>query len=128
MNLTNLSTSPGKPSASLDRIDHLFAHFLTMFGSEWIDKWTGVPISTVKSDWRAGLASYTDEALRLAWESMLRDAWKFPPNLSEFSSLCRQFERRGPHLMALPNKRRGPPPPGGFETLRSALRRTKCPE
>jgi hypothetical protein len=94
-----------------------------MFGPAWTDRHPDRYIPEVKAIWRDSLAGYTDDAMRMAWESMLRDSWKFPPNLSEFAHLCRQFERRGPHRLALPDKRRGPAPPGGFEALRSVLRR-----
>ena len=122
---TNLGTSPGRPSGSPDVIDWLFAKLLTMFGRSWADMWTGVPPETVKADWRAALACYDAETVRLAFESMHRDARQFPPNLSEFSALCRQFKRVGPHVLAIADNRRDPPP-GGFQSLRELLRKAKA--
>ena len=92
-----------------------------MFGTQWLDRWDGIPIDTVKCDWRRALACYDAEAIRLAYESMHREARQFPPNLSEFSALCRQFVRRGAHsLVAIADNRRDPPPQG-FQSLKDLL-------
>jgi hypothetical protein len=124
MNLTNLPTSPQKSSGSPDRIDVLFGLFATMFGSSWSDKWVGISIAKLKGDWRAGLARYSDEALRLAYESMLREPWEFPPNQSQFASLCAQFTPRKLVAVQLADKRRVPPP-GGFQKLKDILKPMK---
>lgn len=121
---TTRTTSPGNPSASPDVVDWLFAKFLTMFGRAWADLWHDIPIATVKADWRGALACYDAECIRLAFESMHRDARQFPPNLSEFSALCRQFRRVGPHALAITDNRRDPPP-AGFQSLRDILAKAK---
>lgn len=114
------ATSAARPSASPDVTDWLFAKLLTMFGRGWADLWTGIPPETVKADWRAALACYEPETVRLAFESMHRDARQFPPNLSEFAALCRQFRRVGAHVIAITDNRRDPPP-AGFASLRAIL-------
>ena len=91
-----------------------------MFGRGWADLWTGIPPDTVKADWRSALSCYEPETVRLAFESMHRDARQFPPNLSEFSALCRQFRRVGAHAIAITDNRRDPPP-AGFASLRAVL-------
>lgn len=111
-------------SASPDVIDWLFAKLLTMFGRGWTDLWHDIPIATVKADWRGALACYEPETIRLAFESMHRDARQFPPNLSEFSSLCRQFRRTGAHAIAITDARRDPPP-AGFASLKAILARAQ---
>lgn len=117
---TNRPTSPPSPSASPDAVDWLFAKLLTMFGRQWADMWAGIPAETVKADWRHALASYDADTMRLAIESMQRDGRDFPPNQTQFVALCRQFARRGPHVLAITDNRRDPPP-GGFTTLRAVL-------
>lgn len=114
-------TSRARPSASPDVIDMLFAKLLTMFGRGWTDLWHDIPIATVKADWRAALSCYEPETIRLAFESMHRDARQFPPNLSEFAALCRQFRRVGPHAIAIADNRRDPPP-GGFQSIRDLFK------
>lgn len=102
-----------------------------MFGPTWMERWPENHTGNVKEDWRRGLASYTDEALRRAYESMLScgpdprepgRGWDYPPTLSQFGALCRQFERRGPHSIqpALPDHRRALPPQG-FQALKDVL-------
>jgi len=98
---------------------------LLTFGSNWSDRWTGVPAETVKAEWRRVLSDFGPEAVRLAWESVLKAGPAFPPNLAEFTALTRQFVRRGAHrLVAIADNRREGPP-GGFDTLRSILNRAK---
>jgi hypothetical protein len=92
-----------------------------MFGSAWLKKWDGVPLSRVKADWRAGLQNYPDESLRLAYESMLRNPWDFPPNQSQFGALCAEFAPRKLVAVQLADKRRVPPP-GGFQKLKDILK------
>ena len=62
------------------------------------------------------------EAIRLAVESMNRDGRDYPPNQAQFVALARQFVRRGAHRLAITDGRRDPPP-GGFESIRSILKR-----
>ncbi len=103
-------------------IDWLFAKLLLMFGAQWADMWTGIDPALVKRDWRAALTGIDAEAIRLAVESMNRDGRDFPPNQAQFVALARQFVRRGPHALAIVDARRDPPP-GGFDQLRSILKR-----
>lgn len=121
---TTHATSQARPSASPDVVDWLFAKLLTMFGRGWADLWHDIPIATVKADWRHALSCYDADTIRLAYESMHRDARQFPPNLSEFSALCRQFRRVGPHVLAITDNRRDPPP-AGFQSLRNILKKAQ---
>lgn len=108
-------------------IDWLFAKLLTMFGRGWADLWTGIPPETVKADWRAALATYDADTIRLAFESLHRDGRAFPPNLSEFAALCRQFVRRGPHALAITDNRRSPPPENAFQSMRDLIAKNLKP-
>lgn len=117
---TNRQTLQQNPYASPDSVDWLFAKLLTMFGRQWADMWSGIPAETVKADWRHALASYDVDTMRLAIESMQRDGRDYPPNQTQFVALCRQLARRGPHLLAIADNRRSPPP-HGFQALRDII-------
>jgi hypothetical protein len=116
------ASSTARPSASPDATDWLFAKLLTMFGRQWADMWTGIDPAIVKADWRHALTGIDTEAIRLAVESMNRDGRDYPPNQAQFVALARQFVRRGAHRLAITDGRRDPPP-GGFESIRSILKR-----
>jgi hypothetical protein len=125
----NLPTSPRTPRESADAIvDRLFARLTTMYGKHWLDLWVGVPMEAVKAEWSRALTGVSVEQVRLALDSMLDKGNAFPPTMPEFVSLCRAFRRtEAPHL-SLADKRRGDGPPGGFNTLRSILRKAGAPQ
>lgn len=121
------ATSAQKPPASPDVIDWLFAKLLTMYGRQWADMWTGVPVDPLKADWRHALSCYTPDTIRMAVDALAREGREFPPNQPQFIALCRQFVRRGAHVLAaIPDNRRSGPP-GGFQSLRDILAKAKTP-
>ncbi len=121
--MSNLPTLPGSQSALPDAwIDRLFDRFATMYGNTWFSKWAGVPLDEVKRTWAEDLAFADAEQLKRALEHCKTNA-TFPPSSAEFAGLCKQFKTTGANHLFLPDKRRGDGPPGGFQSLRSVLRR-----
>lgn len=115
-------SSTAKPSASPEAlVDRLFQVLHTMYGRGWADLWIGVPLDAVKAEWARSLQGVQPEAIRLALEALKTEGRAYAPNLPEFVSLCRQFVRRGPHTLAIVDKRRTEGPDGGFQSLRDIL-------
>jgi hypothetical protein len=98
-----------------------------MFGKQWLDVWEGAPMDAVKASWREALASYNPDTILAAVASMQREGRAFPPNQTQFVALCRQFARHGAHRNIAITDQRREPPPGGFQTLRDALKRAQVP-
>lgn len=118
-------TSLPKYSASPDvLVDRLFQKLHTMYGKHWADLWAGVPIDAVKDEWARSLTGISPDAMRMALDSMMSSGKTFPPTLPEFVSLCRQFARRGPHRLALADKRVYEAP-GSIQSLRDIINRAK---
>jgi hypothetical protein len=116
-------TSPPKRAESPDAIDVLFARLLFAFGTQWQDRWQGIPMEGVKAEWRRALGAYPESAINSALDSLARTAWKFPPNLSEFADLCRQFRSVGETPLRLADNRRGEPMPAHVKEAFAAILR-----
>ena len=115
-----------RPNASPDAIvDRLFQRLAAMYGAKWLDLWSAIPMDAVKAEWSRALTGHDVEAVRLALEHLTAHGNPFPPTLPEFVSLVQQFRRRGPHMLAITDNRRDPPP-GGFQSLRELLRKAKA--
>lgn len=120
--MTNLTTSQPNRGASPERgIDRLFGTLLRMYGKHWLDLWIGCNIEEVKTEWAAALHGIDAEGIRLALDALRTTGKPFPPTQPEFVHLCRQFVRRGPHTLAIVDKRRTEGPDGGFQSLRAIL-------
>ncbi len=102
MNDRTNELSTVKSSASPDAlVDRLFQRLHTIFGRSWADMWIGAPIDEVKAEWARSLYGVEPEAIRLALDAMKAEGRAFAPNLCEFVAMCRQFQRKGPHRLAL---------------------------
>lgn len=91
-------------------VDALFAKLTVTYGQEFLRRWEGVPMDTVKADWAAELAGYENrpEAIKYALGNLPLDK---PPTVLQFRELCRRAPVRG--LPALP-----PPNPDSEVTKR----------
>ena len=98
--------STGQRSVSPDAVDRLFQKFAAMYGKQWLEMWSGIPMDVIKAEWSRQLEYMPMEAIRLAVEHIERNN-KFPPTLPELRALCEQFKPRKTPLMAIPDKRRG---------------------
>ena len=104
--MTTNATLPPKSPALARPVDVLFARLAMAYGKHWIDMWVGMPLDAVKSEWAASLASVKAHQV----ESALQHLGKFPPTLPEFKSLCDQFRKVGPPVLAVTDSRREPMP------------------
>lgn len=90
-------------------IDKLFDRFATMYGKQWYDQWTGIPLDRVKQTWREDLAFADGEQLRKALDHCKTNS-KFPPTCPEFAGLCKTFSKSFDRP-ALPDYTRSGMPP-----------------
>lgn len=74
-------------------IDELFRKFYAFYGSQFISKWAGCDIDSVKSEWAEGLEHFKIETIKKALD-YVRDNNEFPPSLPEFIILCKEFRPR----------------------------------
>ncbi len=125
--MPNLPTLPPNPSASPERgIDRLFAELLSMYGRHWVDLWVDTDVESVKQSWSSALHGLDRECIRLALESMRTDGKPFPPTQPEFVARCRQFVRRGSHVLALATPKTQAPA-DAFKSLRKILAEAGTP-
>lgn len=89
------------PSASVDRIDSLFARMLVRYGTGWTRMWEGVDIDAVKAEWADELSQTSDEAIFYALDYMPPER---PPTVKQFRAICNNAPP--PVYTALPS----PPP------------------
>jgi hypothetical protein len=75
-----------------------------MYGSQWLDKWRGIPLDEVKRTWAEDLAGFTAEQLGYAL-SCVKLACKFPPSSVEFAQFARERTREPAHQQYLPAPR-----------------------
>lgn len=80
-------TSRSLPSAWIDR---LFERFALMYGNQWLGKWQGMDIATVKVAWADDLGFASADQLRRALEHC-KGHNPHPPSSPEFVGLCRSF-------------------------------------
>lgn len=104
-------------------IERIFLRLHASYGKAWIDMWDGAPIDAVKAQWADTLDGATAEQIRLAFDAIEKEGRKFPPSLPEFAGLVKSFRIVGAHLKLADNRR--DPPPGGFESLRSILKKAQ---
>lgn len=122
--LTNVSSTAKSSASPESLVDRLFQKLALMYGKQWLDLWAGLPIDAVKAEWARTLTGVEPEAMRMALDSLMSQGKAFPPALPEFVSLCRQFARRGPHRLALADKRVYEAP-GSIQSLRDIINKAK---
>jgi len=103
-------------------IERIFLRLHASYGRAWIDLWDGAPIDAVKAQWSDSLTGSTAEQIRLAFDALEREGRRFPPSLPELASLVRGFRTANPPALKIADHRRDPPA-GGFDALRSVLKR-----
>jgi hypothetical protein len=84
-------------SLSIAAVERLFDRLSMTYGSEFRNKWNGIPLNEVKSAWSHELGIFADNLHAIGWA--LQNLPDRCPNLIEFKSLCKQAPR--PTTMAL---------------------------
>ena len=72
-------------------IDRLFDRLTLTYGSEFKNKWAGLDVSDVKSNWAYELDVFGENLKAIGWA--LENLPDRCPNLIEFKSLCKQAPR-----------------------------------
>jgi hypothetical protein len=121
--MPNLTTSPPNRSVSPNPVvDRLFARLHAMYGKAWLDLWANADMGNVKAVWSDSLRNASMGEMRLALAELEKNGSPFPPNLPEFSALCRQFKSdRKPNLYLTAPRTQAPD--GAFQSLRNILRK-----
>jgi hypothetical protein len=99
-------------------IERLFARLQVRYGSAWTAKWAGIDPDAVKADWEQVLgASYRrcPESLVYALDHLPQ----FPPNSTDFLSLCMGYQAPAQRLAAPFSK----PDPKMLATIAAALQK-----
>ncbi len=124
--MTSLTTLPPSRSASPESVvDRLFARLHATYGRAWLDMWADADVPRVKATWAESLRNVTVEEMRLALAELDKRGGSFPPNLPEFSALCRQFKPRGTASLYLTDRSGFAGHAGGFQSLRAVLRKAQ---
>lgn len=78
-------------SISIAAVERLFDRLSMTYGSEFKNKWNGIPLNEVKSAWAHELGIFADNLNAIGWA--LQNLPDRCPNLIEFKSLCKQAPR-----------------------------------
>ena len=84
-------------SISIAAVERLFDRLSMTYGTEFKNKWNGMPLNEVKSAWAHELGIFADNLNAIGWA--LQNLPDRCPNLIEFKSLCKQAPR--PFTIAL---------------------------
>jgi hypothetical protein len=84
-------------SISIAAVERLFDRLSMTYGTEFKNKWNGMPLNEVKSAWAHELGIFADNLNAIGWA--LQNLPDRCPNLIEFKSLCKQAPR--PFITAL---------------------------
>ena len=84
-------------SLPIKAIERLFDRLSTTYGTEFKNKWNGIPLNEVKSMWAHELGIFAENLHAIGWA--LQNLPDRCPNLIEFKSLCKQAPR--PSTIAL---------------------------
>jgi hypothetical protein len=76
---------------SIAAVERLFDRLSMTYGSEFKNKWNGIPLTEVKSAWAHELGMFSDNLNAIGWA--LKNLPDRCPNLIEFKSLCKQAPR-----------------------------------
>ena len=71
-------------------MDRLFTRMSMVYGTEWSNRWRGIPEEEVKESWSKELSSVSVEELTWAVKNLPVHA----PNLIQFKELCRQAPKK----------------------------------
>jgi len=78
-------------SISIAAVERLFDRLSMTYGTEFKNKWNGIPLNEVKSAWSHELGIFADNLHAIGWA--LQNLPDRCPNLIEFKSLCKQAPR-----------------------------------
>ena len=78
-------------SISIAAVERLFDRLSMTYGTEFKNKWNGIPLNEVKSSWSHELGIFADNLNAIGWA--LQNLPDRCPNLIEFKSLCKQAPR-----------------------------------
>jgi hypothetical protein len=81
-------------------VERLFDRLTTTYGTEFKNKWNGIPLNDVKSTWAHELGAFADNLHAIGWA--LQNLPDRCPNLMEFKSLCKQAPRPNTALLDAP--------------------------
>lgn len=70
-------------------IDKIFHKLTVAYGNDFLNRWKGIPLNDVKSDWADCLSGYqqSPQAIAFALENLPDSK---PPTAQEFRALCRR--------------------------------------
>ena len=72
-------------------VERLFDRLSMTYGTEFKNKWTGMPLNEIKTHWAYELSQFADNLNAIGWA--LQNLPDRCPNLIEFKSLCKQAPR-----------------------------------
>lgn len=74
-------------------VEKIFTKLTLAYGRDFLNRWEGIPIAQVKTDWAYCLTGFTEhpEAIMFA---LLNLPDSRPPTAQEFRALCRQAPRK----------------------------------
>ena len=72
-------------------VERLFDRLSMTYGTEFKNKWTGMPLNEIKTHWTYELSQFAGNLNAIGWA--LQNLPDRCPNLIEFKSLCKQAPR-----------------------------------
>lgn len=82
-------------------VDSLFAKLTVTYGQDFLRRWEGVPMDTVKADWAEALGGYEQHPEAIAFALTILDPAK-PPTVLQFAELCRRAPVKAPLALEAP--------------------------
>ena len=82
-------------------VEKIFTKLTLAYGRDFLNRWEGIPIAQVKTDWAYCLTGFTEhpEAIMFA---LLNLPDSRPPTAQEFRALCRQAPRKATTQLPAP--------------------------
>jgi hypothetical protein len=92
-------------SVPIEWIDRIFEKLTIVYGRDFMDRWRGLSIADVKTDWAHELAGFErwPEAIKFALQNMPPDK---PPTVLQFREICRKAPAK--ELPKLPEPKADP--------------------
>lgn len=82
-------------------VDSLFAKLTVTYGQDFLRRWEGVPMESVKADWAEALGGYEQHPEAIAFALTILDPAK-PPTVLQFAELCRRAPAKAPLALESP--------------------------
>ena len=100
-------------------VDELFSRLTLIYGQEFLRRFEGIPLDSVKADWAARLARFSVQPKAIAYALSMLPADKAPTVLA-FVDLCRRAPLEAAPALAAPN-----PDPESVKRAADALKALK---